>query len=39
MWELPGLFGKCFNEQDDFRGTVLKVRGSIKETANIRLYY
>lgn len=31
MWELPGLFGKCFNEWDEFRGTVLKVRGTLKQ--------
>lgn len=35
VWEFPGLFGKCFNEWDKFRGTVLKVGGDTKETANI----
>lgn len=39
MWELPGLFGKFFNEQDEFRGTVLKVGGGTKESANIWLNY
>lgn len=39
VWKLPGLLGKCFNERDEFRGTVLKVGGNPKETANTWLYY
>lgn len=32
------FLGKCFNEQDEFRGTVLKVGENTKEMANLWLY-